>query len=148
MKSRLSLSLSLSVSVSLSLSLSFRLNSEQDVLRPDGQSMSRALQRAQIGCTGCACQDMMTRTSDSPPPHKSRSINQLYSPVHFPDHSLRDASIINELMNTMQLPLNDDDDDNDDNNNNSDNNDKNSSLKTLSANTFLPNLRICLLLSK
>jgi len=87
----------------------------------------------------------MTRTSDSPPPHKSRSINQPYSPVHFPDYSLRDASNINELMNTMQFPLNDDDDDNDDNNNN---NDKNSSLESLSVNTFLPNLRVCRLLSQ
>jgi len=63
--------------------------------------------------------------------------------VHFHDHSLRDASIINELMNTMQLPLNYDDDD--DNNNN---NDKNSSLEGLSVNTFLPNLRVCRLVNK
>ena len=63
--------------------------------------------------------------------------------MHFPDHSLRDASFISELMNTMQLPLNDDDhhDDDDNNNNNNDNNGKNSSLESFSVNTFLPNLR-------
>jgi len=68
--------------------------------------------------------------------------------VHFPDHSLREASIINELMNIMQLPLNDDDDHDDDNNNSNDNNVKNSSLESLSVNTFLPNLKVRWLIGK
>ena len=132
---RLSLSLSLSILNKMCCVLTVRARAE-------------LYSGPRTACTGCACQGMMTRTSDSPPPHKSRSINQPYSPVHFPDHSLRDASIVNELMKTMQLPLNDDDDDDNDDDNNNDNNDKNSSLESLSVNTFLPNLKVCRLLSK